>query len=651
MKKNNTNSQLQWVILLLVVAAVLPSVCLLWFMNQAVKNERFAIRQKLTDLYTDKAKKVIDENIDRYWQKQIEQFQGFINTAKDSDIEAVLMSNATEFDSVVITDPNNNIIWPTYNTAPPKQVKAELEEARQVEFVEQDYSKALDIYSGFADGNDGDLSCLAMQGQGRCLKKAGKLTDAAKLYEKLAWPIDKKILCNDTMANNRLMLLSLYRSLAHKDFFDQAQKQVSDIANSIFRLDTETQYFYLCSLSKICKEAGIETRLKGFDEITKIIKADELALNVVENAASIFSDSWQQKTFRKIESANDVYALYNEAGNKKIIALIEKEKLSKYFKNIIDNIDDEMVFARLSDNKENIISEQKFLSLSTGGLLPDWKIELYFRSDIFSSAANQQQMVYFWMAAIVIFLMLLVTSLAAKAILKQARLNKLKNDFIATVTHELKTPLASTRLLVDTLIEGNYKDNETADEYLRLISKENQRLTHLIDNFLTFSRMERNKQAFDLAPTSPALIAESAADAMKTKFNNGCDCKFTIEIEKDLPDVCADKDAMVTVLVNLLDNAYKYSYDEKQIILRVFKENNQICFEVKDNGIGMNKRQTKKIFDRFYQADNSLARKAEGTGLGLSIVKFIVDAHKGKIEVKSQLGKGSEFIISLIKDL
>ena len=644
--KNNTNSQLQWVILLLVIAVVLPSVCLLWFMGQAVKNERFAIRQKLTDFYTNKTKKIIDENIDHYWQNQIEQFQGSINTAKDGNIETVLMNNATEFDSVVITDPNNNILWPTCNIDKPEQERSELEDAWQAEFVEQDYSKALEIYSNFADGNDADLSCLAMQGQGRCLKKSGKLSNAAEIYGKLAWPTDKISLCNNAIANNRLMLLKLYRSLAHKEFFNEAQKQVTDIIQNGFKLDSEAQYFYLCGLSEICKEAGIEARLSGFDKITKIIKANELAFDVVENAASIFSDGWAQGTFRKIKSANNVYGIYNEIDNKKVMALIGKEKLINYFQSIINNIDDEMVFAKLSNNEENA-ADQRFLSLSPGGLFPDWKIELYFRSDVFSSAANQRQMVYFWMAAIVIFLMLSVTSLAARAILKQARLNRLKNDFIATVTHELKTPLASTRLLVDTLIDGNYKDSKTADEYLSLISKENLRLTHLIDNFLTFSRMERNKQAFDISATSPALIAESAADAMRTKFNNGSKCEFTVEVEDNLPEVCADKDAMVTVLVNLLDNAYKYSYDEKQIILRVFKENNKICFAVKDNGIGMSKRQIKKIFERFYQADNSLARKTEGTGLGLSIVKFIVDAHKGIIEVKSQPGKGSEFIVSL----
>ena len=648
MQKNNTNSQLQWVMLLLVIAVVLPSVCLLWFMNQAVKNERFAIRQKLTDLYTNKAKKIIDENIDSYWQKQVDDFTGIIDATKDNNIEAVLMTNPTEFDSVILIDPNNEICWPTYNIDKPKQQKTELEEVWQVEFVEQDHTKAANLYLDFADSNDIDLSCLAMQGQARCLKKAGKLTDAAKIYEKLAWPIDKKTLCNNTIANNRLMLLGLYRSLAHEDFFNQAQKQVADVIENTFRPDSETQYFYLCALTRICKEAGIETRLKGFDKINIITKADGLALKTTQNPASIFSENRQQKIFRKIESADDIYTIYYEAGNnKKIIALIEKDKLSKYFQGIIDSIDDEMVFARLSDNKEKAVAGQKFLSLSPGSLFPDWKIELYFRSEVFSSAANQHQLVYLWMAAIVIFLMLGVASLTAKAILKQARLNRLKNDFIATVTHELKTPLASTRLLVDTLIEGNYQDNKTADEYLCLISKENQRLTHLIDNFLTFSRMERNKQAFDMTATSPVTVAESAADAMRTKFNNSKKCEFAMEIEKNLPDVYADKDAMVTVLVNLLDNAYKYSYDEKLIILRVFEENNQICFEVKDNGLGMNKRQIKKIFDRFYQADNSLARKAEGTGLGLSIVKFIVDAHKGKIEVKSQPGKGSEFIISL----
>jgi len=243
-------------------------------------------------------------------------------------------------------------------------------------------------------------------------------------------------------------------------------------------------------------------------------------------------------------------------------------------------------------------------------------------------------------------LILAAGGFAGQTIGRQIRVNRLKNDFIATVSHELKTPLSSMRVLVDTLLEGNYEGEKTATEYLHLISKENKRLSRLIDNFLTFSRMERNKKAFDIGSVSPAEIAQTAAEAVQTKLIKS-KCRLDVSIDEGLPDVLADKDAMVTVLVNLLDNAYKYSYDNKQIELKVFSEDNFICFSVKDNGIGMTRRQIKKVFDRFYQADSSLSRQAEGTGLGLAIVKFIVDAHKGQIRVDSKVSFGSVFKVLL----
>jgi len=254
--------------------------------------------------------------------------------------------------------------------------------------------------------------------------------------------------------------------------------------------------------------------------------------------------------------------------------------------------------------------------------------------------------VYVWAGLLAIAVMIAAGSLAAKVVGKQIKMNKLKNDFIATVSHELKTPLASMRVLVDTLLEGSYRDQHQVTEYLQLVSKENERLTGLIDNFLTFSRMERNKQAFAIAKTSPAAIARAAAEAVKTKFSQG-QCKFEVDIREDLPEVSADRDAMVTVLVNLLDNAYKYSYDNKQIELRVFPDDGLIYFCVSDNGRGMSRRSARNIFNRFYQADRSLSRHAEGCGLGLSIAKFIVDAHKGTISVESKPGKGSTFTVRL----
>jgi signal transduction histidine kinase len=158
--------------------------------------------------------------------------------------------------------------------------------------------------------------------------------------------------------------------------------------------------------------------------------------------------------------------------------------------------------------------------------------------------------------------------------------------------------------------------------------------------------MERNKQAFDIVKTDPAEIARAAVDAMQTKFNHE-NCKFTVTIDDNLPSIMADKDAIVTVLVNLLDNAYKYSHGDKQIELKVFSENNAVYFSVADNGIGMTGRQVKKVFDRFYQADSSLTRRTQGAGLGLAIVKFILDAHNTQVSVDSKPDKGSTFTVTL----
>jgi len=223
---------------------------------------------------------------------------------------------------------------------------------------------------------------------------------------------------------------------------------------------------------------------------------------------------------------------------------------------------------------------------------------------------------------------------------------ELKQTLLSVISHELKTPLASMRVLVDTLLEGNYRNQQQVTEYLELVSRENERLTGLIDNFLTFSRMERNKQAFSMSITSPAAIARDAAEAVKTKFSKGR-CDFEMNVDEDLPQIRADRDAMVTVLVNLLDNAYKYSYDDKRIELKVYADNGSVCFSVLDNGAGMSRRSVRRIFRRFYQADRSLSRRAEGCGLGLSIAKFIVDAHKGSINVDSKPGEGSVFTVRL----
>jgi signal transduction histidine kinase len=224
------------------------------------------------------------------------------------------------------------------------------------------------------------------------------------------------------------------------------------------------------------------------------------------------------------------------------------------------------------------------------------------------------------------------------------RLARLKTDLVGAVSHELKTPLASMRLLVDSLLEDDKPDPIRTRDYLRLIAGENARLTRLVENFLTFSRIERNGPRLEIRRVDPAEIVESVAGVARERFH-GAD--FTVEVEPGLPAMDADPDAILSAVLNLLDNAWKYTRDDKRIRLRAYRQSGEVVFEVADNGIGIAARDQKKIFRRFYQVDQRLARETGGCGLGLSIVDSIVRAHGGSVRVTSQPGGGSTFSLCL----
>jgi len=292
-------------------------------------------------------------------------------------------------------------------------------------------------------------------------------------------------------------------------------------------------------------------------------------------------------------------------------------------------------------------SERFLLSLPAGTNMPGWRLALPLEGDrLFDTAVEQRVAAYVWIGVLVLVTVIVLAALALRLVRRQMALTQLRNDLVANVTHELKTPLSSMRLLVDTLLDSERLEEKTAREYLQLIAQENLRLSRLIDNFLTFSRMERNKYAFGFKEVPAAAIVEGATTAVRERFNVPR-CQFKTEVAADLPTVVADADAMVTALVNLLDNAYKYSGEEKQITLSAGAANGSVFFTVQDNGIGLSARDTKRIFKRFYQVDQRLSRSGGGCGLGLSIVKFIVTAHQGTVGVESQPGRGSTFTISL----
>jgi signal transduction histidine kinase len=229
---------------------------------------------------------------------------------------------------------------------------------------------------------------------------------------------------------------------------------------------------------------------------------------------------------------------------------------------------------------------------------------------------------------------------------REVHLSKLKSDFVANVSHELKTPLALIRLFSETLELGRVQTEEKVQEYYRVINKESRRLTQLINNILDFSRIEAGKKEYRFAPTDLSKIVSEVIESYRFQTEQH---GFTLDVElaEDTPEVVVDKEAISQALLNLLNNAIKYSRQEKAIRVELKPEGDHVLLSVADRGIGIAKAEQRKIFEKFYRAENSLVHETKGSGLGLSLVKHIAEAHSGEVRVESALGKGSTFTIVL----
>jgi signal transduction histidine kinase len=257
-----------------------------------------------------------------------------------------------------------------------------------------------------------------------------------------------------------------------------------------------------------------------------------------------------------------------------------------------------------------------------------------------------QRQIYFWTGAITTLALFLIAGTAALAVRRQIELHELKSTSVATVAHELRTPLGSMRMLVDTLREGRYRGEQQLRDYLELIATENDRLARLAENFLSFSRLDRDGQDLDITAVNPRAVAEQAVASLRSRLE-APGCTFSPDVPDSLPEIRADADALAQVLTNLLDNALKYTEAEKRIALRARTDAGMLVFTVEDNGIGIPRDHRQSIFEPFHQVDQKLSRSREGCGLGLAIVHRIVSAHGGKIEVASEPEKGSVFTVRI----
>jgi signal transduction histidine kinase len=275
-----------------------------------------------------------------------------------------------------------------------------------------------------------------------------------------------------------------------------------------------------------------------------------------------------------------------------------------------------------------------------------WKLGAGYRGTTTAALARRQ----FWQNLTLSLLALTLLGggalLMLRVIARERRLLAAKATFVSNVSHELKTPLSLIRLFAETLEMGRVRDAEEMRDYGRIINRESSRLTQLINNILDFSRIEAGRRGYQFAETDLAAVVDEVIESYDHHLKSA---GFVVEkeIEPDLPAALIDREAIGQAVLNLLDNAVKYSDGGRRIEVRLALSGERLALRITDYGIGIPGHEQGKIFEKFYRVSTGLVHNTKGSGLGLTIVRHIVDAHGGEIVVESAPGKGSRFTILL----
>jgi len=291
--------------------------------------------------------------------------------------------------------------------------------------------------------------------------------------------------------------------------------------------------------------------------------------------------------------------------------------------------------------------KRPFFAQEIGAVLPHWEVASYLTDPAaLASRARSRTLVMGMVIAALLVTILVGGFVVFRSVTREIAVAQEKTTFAANVSHELKTPITSIRLFSEMIREGRVRSPEKQRQYLDLMVAESKRLSHLINNVLDFTRIERGEKIYNLEDVDVAETTRRVMEGMTVHLENS-GFRVTFLASAEVLRVRADSEALEQVLINLLSNAEKYSKEKKEIEVAVEREGRNAVIAVRDRGIGVPPARAKKIFEKFYRVDSRLTSRNRGTGLGLSIARSIARDHGGDVAYSPREGGGSQFQIRL----
>lgn len=686
------------IIVIFLLAIFLPSIIVGYLSFTTFTQRREAVRKLLESnrwISSETAINSIEKALLEQERKALksENFNRILQVTKTDSVFSVSSSMTSDYPwQFFLLDADFNIIFPKTGSTNESGNQWGKEnsnsafskifaKAESLEFSQKDYKSAAELYRACTSSAlSAQQRVIALEGMGRCLFLSHKVEEAEIAYKEICR--DYGHLQNKAgHPYGMLAALQLYEVTKNQKKEEQGLKMLLDlyqkIGEGVWLVNSSIYDFYT---------SEIETILNGQLKDGRYPKIQKSYLELQKHESSYreklaFSDFLHRIAIPKIKEKLVQYREADEAGRLLVhtengFTLISYAILpnflsgqsyyggfcwdSNYLKNqlipkILKEISKEsgLDIQIMDESGRDIISGKEelppneSLTLNFRQFPLPWKL-IASHSEIktLEHTANREILFFGILLSVILALMLLGAVLIIRDISRESETTRLKTEFVHTISHELKTPLTLIRLYGETLQRKDDLTREEQKDCYEIITKESERLTHLINNVLDFSRIEMGKKEFDFAKGNLAEVIEDTLEAYRYHLEKK---GFVVhkEIAHDLPEMNFDGDAMASLLINLLSNAMKFSLNEKVVKVKLYTEDGNVILQVTDHGVGISKSDIPKIFQQFYQSENKIISERRGSGLGLTLVKHITEAHQGKVQVESEIGKGSQFSILL----
>ena len=652
-------------IILLNIVLILCAICLSYFGFKTAKYQETEIMEDIRRQAVSAGKVasgVVGEIFEDI-EKEIDEIPSIMDGEKTPDPDKMLFA----FDS------NLNTIYPRFKTYRKELKKPNfsldfLRRFQQIETLEVkgDLKEAIISYEALLkETRPLNEKALAQFAIARALKKKGDKKKALFAYKGL------KYFENFSPDGLNLNIISRYEIIKLNKEMDDFEHAISnalsllhDIQNRKLDISEGERTYFANLLFKIIDDPALRKSEAEQDEFAKLKKTIQqekefykktaLLKNIFEwlESKKVMETEHKNISARKLGDTLLFFKVIENKKHGKIIVstvkdkigidnrLIKELKTKGLFGDIVCWVVSANSGAILQTGEINALSPT--VALNLGEWLAGAKLNVYHkRTKNIEESSRRRMAVNISMVGILFIIIILSSILSLRMTMKEVELSRMKTNFISSVSHEMRLPLSTIKTANEMFNIGKIKDNKQAKKYYEYIASEVNRLERLVSNVLDFSRIDAGRKKYHFKEENLREVVKEAIGSVKDYFK-----KEGFSIEENIEgiiNVRVDKEAVMQAVLNLLDNAKKYSGTSKIIKVKISRNDKYAVLDIIDKGIGIEKDKISKVFDVFYRTEDEMTRKTKGVGLGLSIVKHIMDVHRGKVEVKSEKGEGSTF--------